>query len=489
MKSARPVWPAIKASFFFAAIALVVLGFQGLLDDRYWWHLAVGDLIVGYQRIPDVQLFLFSVPVDTPWIYGDWLGSVILAEVHALGGAGLNQLVRNLFGAAATGVVVFAARRRSAQLLPCLAAAAAALVGVAWFAPAGPTALLLPLLALTLVAALSLIETSHRWWPALLFPLTTLVAINISPAASLALMVVGLAVASQLVVKARQQESSRGLIISAILLASSAVGVVGFAYGPTNLISVVSTASSLTLGEAVGVLVLAVVTIATLYRVDDDHLPAPRRAMAAIVVVLALFVALLPDAAVVLFLLAGLALIAPTAHLAPASGPRRFRRASILAFVALLAAGVALQPGLPSRATLLEPLRDDLRERPPGQALFPNQLPLRCAEELARTGRDLRIFHTLDHAGFLLFHTQRSVPTGAVLFDDHRGLTDPERVEIVDQFRTRQGAQGLFEIWGINAAVIPHDEFPALLDELQQSPRWQELFPEADSGTSCFLRT
>ncbi len=77
-----------------------------------FWHMRVGELIATTGHIPETNLFSWTVPADTPYVYGAWLGELLLYGLYRLGGLELVVFTRNLLAAFLLGLVALETRRR-----------------------------------------------------------------------------------------------------------------------------------------------------------------------------------------------------------------------------------------------------------------------------------------------------------------------------------------------------------------------------------------
>lgn len=100
--------------WFLLPLALVA-GFTSLVPTTphdFWWHLRVGQL-VAEQGIPRTNLFAWTLPTDTPFVYAAWLGDWLLYICYQAFGLQGPVLARNLLALAAFALVGLEARRRS----------------------------------------------------------------------------------------------------------------------------------------------------------------------------------------------------------------------------------------------------------------------------------------------------------------------------------------------------------------------------------------
>ena len=66
-----------------------------IAPDDFWWHLKVGQL-VATDGIPTTNRFAWTVPVNQPYMYGEWLGGYLLYVLYRYGGPAAPVIMRNL---------------------------------------------------------------------------------------------------------------------------------------------------------------------------------------------------------------------------------------------------------------------------------------------------------------------------------------------------------------------------------------------------------
>jgi len=81
--------------------------------EDLWWHVRLGQLIVEQGSIPQTNMFAWTVPADAPYLYGAWLGQLLLYGAYQLGGVALLAVLRNLLALFLLVVVAVEARRRN----------------------------------------------------------------------------------------------------------------------------------------------------------------------------------------------------------------------------------------------------------------------------------------------------------------------------------------------------------------------------------------
>jgi hypothetical protein len=127
----------VRTEHLYLVLALGALGFlvsiAPILPHDLWWHLRVGQLIAQDGRVPQGNLFAWSIPPDTPYTYAVWLGEWLLYTVHRLGewsrvgGWELLIFVRNALVLGTYTLLAVEVRRRTGSIR--LAALAVGLAG------------------------------------------------------------------------------------------------------------------------------------------------------------------------------------------------------------------------------------------------------------------------------------------------------------------------------------------------------------------------
>lgn len=102
------LWPLVILAAFGVIVSLVPLP-----PNDFWWHLKIGEAIVRQGRIPSTNMFGWTLPEDTPFTYGAWLGEALLYLLYRAGGLPLVIFVRNLLATLAFGLIGLEAKRRS----------------------------------------------------------------------------------------------------------------------------------------------------------------------------------------------------------------------------------------------------------------------------------------------------------------------------------------------------------------------------------------
>jgi hypothetical protein len=105
--SLEHLWALLPLALFAALLSLAPT-----TPHDFWWHLRVGQL-VAEQGVPRTNLFAWSLPPDTPFVYAAWLADWLFYQAYTVLGLAGPVLLRNMFGLAGFALVAVEARRRS----------------------------------------------------------------------------------------------------------------------------------------------------------------------------------------------------------------------------------------------------------------------------------------------------------------------------------------------------------------------------------------
>lgn len=124
--------------------ALVLFAPQVLNDGDTYWHLATGEWILAHGRVPDADVFSYTVP-GRPWVAHEWLAETLMALAARV--AGWSGVV-SLFALIAGGAAWLLARRVSLSVggLTLVAVVTLALACMGGSLLARPHLFMLPLL-------------------------------------------------------------------------------------------------------------------------------------------------------------------------------------------------------------------------------------------------------------------------------------------------------------------------------------------------------
>ena len=102
------LWPLIVLAGFIFFVSLVPLP-----PNDFWWHLKIGELIYTKQAIPTSNLFAWTLPPETPFFYGAWLGELLMYIIYHLGKLELVTFTRSLLAGITFWLVAYEAWRKS----------------------------------------------------------------------------------------------------------------------------------------------------------------------------------------------------------------------------------------------------------------------------------------------------------------------------------------------------------------------------------------
>ena len=84
-----------------------------LVPNDFWWHLKIGELIVKYHHIPTTNMFSWTLPAETNYYYGAWLGELLLYLFYEMGKLELLIFTRNVLLAVTFLLIGIEAKRLS----------------------------------------------------------------------------------------------------------------------------------------------------------------------------------------------------------------------------------------------------------------------------------------------------------------------------------------------------------------------------------------
>jgi hypothetical protein len=97
------------------AAVLFVISLLPSRPNDLFWHMRVGQWILESGAVPATNRFAWTVPEDTPYVYGAWLGGLLLYLLQELGGLELLVFMRNLLAGCLLALVALETHRRSAS--------------------------------------------------------------------------------------------------------------------------------------------------------------------------------------------------------------------------------------------------------------------------------------------------------------------------------------------------------------------------------------
>lgn len=161
-----PAWTRI-APVALLLVVVTVRTLRPIEDPDTWWHLRAGQELA--RRFELVGPDPWSPFTTHEWIRHQWLGELLLAGVHAVGGVGAVAWLVTVF-ALVTVLACYVVARRQASVLVSTAVALAAFVGASMTVTPRPQSLSLPLAVLAAHGWTATAQDGRvRWW---LVPLT-----------------------------------------------------------------------------------------------------------------------------------------------------------------------------------------------------------------------------------------------------------------------------------------------------------------------------
>ncbi len=88
--SSDVLYPLIVLAGLAFFVSLVTLP-----PNDFWWHLKLGEIIATSRQVPAANLFSWTLLADHPFVYGAWLGELLLYLGYRLGGLELLTFARN----------------------------------------------------------------------------------------------------------------------------------------------------------------------------------------------------------------------------------------------------------------------------------------------------------------------------------------------------------------------------------------------------------
>ncbi len=478
------------------------VGFAVVPPHDYWWQLAFGRIIAETGSIPGANLFLYTMPAGADFIDQPWLAQWTLYRlVEQFGHIG-PYLVRAAVTAVAWVGLIALARRRCRDPRVVGATALVAVVISASIFAVRSRMFALPLY----VAALGVVvEVADRrlsaCWLAALVPVVGLWA-NLHGSFALAPVLVA-CVGAALGGEAWIEGRDRGWHVAIPWVgAFGAVVVAGFA-----------TPIGWTIYEYVAGITLSAQVTAT---VSEWQPPDPASSYGALVyvsllaglVVLAVrrrrvrvFEAVLyattaylaVDSVRAVFWWAAVAVIVVPRHLAallpadpggvgeptPVQGGLH-----VLASAALVAAVVAIQPGMPGFSARTAVLGDEVRQSPPGAGLLSSRTPLGLVDQLEESGGRGRIFHDQAIGGLLEYRLGAREPSNPrqVAFVDQRMGLVPPRIW-ADYFilsRAKKGWRERLDEWEVDWLALYEEKQSELIEAVRQTDQWHRVGREGE---------
>lgn len=477
------------------ALALICFGLLPLRSWDYWWHITMGRLIDQWGAVPAANHFLYTMEADAPSFVQPWLSQWVLFWLHDAGGLQAALLVRNLLAALSFGLVGVWSMKRSGS---AMRGAVLTLVGF--------------LIAFQLIAA----RTHMFVWPLFLL-LVWLGALVRERRASLWLLILFPAIAA---LWANLHGSF--FVVAAIALAYGAAAGVDrytgeYEFSATRVFAWAATfAASLAAplvnprGSEIYGYVFDLMTNAEIQSTVTEWMPTTFTNPEGIGIVFYLVIAAgaylfwrcrdALDAADVL-LFAGFALVAafsarglmwfglvapitaapylPKPKQADDTPPVALRVVNLLIALALLAAGILLQPGTiwhRDIVTKYQPI--PVRTEAPLAGLVTAETPVAHTELLRKYRKGLHIFHDQKYAGFLTFHLTDANPQQLVFVDQRIELPPRDIWRLYETVIDTPAWRGIFQQYEVDAAVLSLERQAPLVERMRASDKWMNVYED-----------
>jgi hypothetical protein len=108
--------PPIRLEHLWVLVALsaigVMISLSQTVPNDFWWHLKAGQ-ITATSGIPSTNIFAWTLPADTPFVYQSWLGEWLFYMLYVVGDLPFVVFARNMLGLAAFVLIAVEAQRRS----------------------------------------------------------------------------------------------------------------------------------------------------------------------------------------------------------------------------------------------------------------------------------------------------------------------------------------------------------------------------------------
>lgn len=484
------VWLVVPVAGLLLRIAL-----EPVAPHDYWWHLAMGRMFDATGRIPDSNLFLYTLPVDRPFFDQPWLAQWALYRiVEAWGHAGA-IVVRNVVVALTWTILLAASLRRCCdpRFTGGWLLVVAAITGPI-FAVRTQMFALVPYVLLTtgLLAVADGTRSRHVLWG--LVPLTAVWA-NLHGTFVLAPVLVGLTGGALLVEAWLEGDGLEGSTMAfwsslTVAVAASACltpfgpGVYGYVVDLTfssNLSATVSEWRPPDVTQPFGMLAVASILGSTCI------LALRRRSVRLYEAVLFGATAYLGlDAIRSLFWWGAIAALVVPRHLHEWFEPSSWEDAETsrvlglghaLVVGGLVAAAILAQPGWPVFRAASASLEGYARRSGEGAGLLNYQNATELVEHAANRNGSQRIFHAQAIGGLIGYEIGAARPQHprAAAFLDQRMALIPTR--IWDSYfaisRASEGWQRRLRAHEIDTLILTPEEQWLLIQEVQASPDWR----------------
>jgi hypothetical protein len=473
--------------------------------EDFWWHLKAGELIAMGQGIPATNIFGWTLPADTSFIYQSWLGEWLFFALYQLGGLPLVVFARNMLALGAFALVALEAQRRSGSWrLASGAVLLAALMTInnlntrtqnwSWI----PFALLLLLLG-----SYARQRLSPRWLLAL--PLLMVFWVNAHGAFAMGILVTGAFVAGETLRRILRQPRAlnwdrlkalylaAGAMLAATLVNPLGAGISGYVY------TLLTDAPSQNLGmewqpPTPETLAGTFFAVGVLSLIAAFGFARRRPTITDVLLVCGLgWIAFSGMRYVVWFAMAAMPIAAqslgtPRPVFTPGKAgepqrPTRRRRAGIPAAnlttaIVLVLLVVAVQPWFKPALALPQPYQELFAPVPGAPLLFSADTPVQATEHLRAEPCAGHLFNDMGHGSYLIW----------ALYPQAQVFVDP-RVELYplalwqDYLRLSRGHEvaPLLARYDISCVLLDMQDQAPMSAALAELPDWQRTYADEHS--------
>ncbi|QDG53984.1 hypothetical protein FIV42_25545 [Persicimonas caeni] len=490
------------------ALALICFGLLPLRSWDYWWHITMGRLIHYWGAVPAANHFLYTMEADAPSFVQPWLSQWALFWLHDTGGLQLALLARNLLAAVVFGWVGLWTMKRSGS---AMRGAVLTLVGflIAFQLIAARTHMFVWPLFVLLVWLGTRVRTRRApLWLLVLFPAAAALWANLHGSffvVGAIALAFGAAAGLDRYTGAHEFSATRVFAWTATFAASLAAPLInprgseiyGYVFDLMTNAEIQSTVTewmptTFTNPAGIGIVFYLVLAAgAFLFWRARDELDAADVLLFAGFAIVAAFSA----RGLMWFGLAAPITLAPYLSLDEAgrqdarqdTPPMVLRVVNLLIALALLAAGILLQPGTTWHrdiVTTYQPI--PVRTRAPLAGLVTAETPVAHTELLRKYRKGLHIFHDQKYAGFLTFHLTDANPQQLVFVDQRIELPPQDVWRLYETVIDTPAWRGVFQQFEIDAAVLSLERQAPLVERIRASDDWANVYE--DEHNILFVR-
>ncbi len=497
--------PVIRLEHLWVLVILSGIGFFiGLTrtdPNDFWWHLKAGQL-TATNGLPTTNMFAWTLPADTPFVYQSWLGEWLYYVLYQMGGLQLVIFARNMLALGAFALVSVEAFRRSGSWrLGSGAALLALLMSINNLSTRTQNWSWIPfLLVLLLLGSYATNRLSPRWLIAL--PLIMIFWVNVHGGFMMGLLVTGAYVVGETLRRILRQPYAlnwprlRWLYAAALVMLAATivnplgVGVFGYV---GDLLTDTPSQRLILEGQPPnpGHFPEVVFFASVLLLIAVFGLGRRRPSITDVLLVCGLgWMAFNGVRYVVWFAMAAMPVVAqslakPRAAIAPgaadAAAPRRRvgSPAINLALTLLLAAAVLMvQPWLKPAIPFPEDYRELFAPVPGAPLQFSSDTPVLAAEHLRNEPCDGRLFNELGYGSYLIWALY---PETQVFIDPRVELFPIELWEDYIQLNEGRDIAPLLAQHDIACVLLDAGTQPQLSEALSVLPGWSLDYEDGQS--------